>query len=72
MLHSTTPPTTPPPTTTPTPPPTTPTTTTTTTGCAYLDISPNYSSSFNALGNTIGALAGLSSPLVVAALVSGY
>ena len=41
------------------------------TGCAFLDISPNYSSSLNTLGNTMGALAGLSSPIVVAALVSG-
>lgn len=40
-------------------------------GCAFLDISPNYSSSLNTLGNTMAALAGLASPIVVAALVSG-
>lgn len=35
-----------------------------------LDISPNYSSILNTVGNIIGAVAGLAGPLVVSALLS--
>jgi MFS family permease len=34
--------------------------------CAYSDVAPNYSSALNSIGNTIGALAGIVGPLVVA------
>lgn len=36
-------------------------------GCAYSDVSPNYSSSLNSVGNTIGAIAGIAGPLIVSA-----
>ena len=38
--------------------------------CSFLDISPNYSSSLNTLGNMSAAVAGLTSPIIVAVLVS--
>ncbi len=37
--------------------------------CAYLDVSPNYSSIMNTIGNSIGAVAGLTGPLVVSAFL---
>ncbi len=40
--------------------------------CAYSDLSPNYSSILNSIGNTIGAVAGIAGPLVVAALTEAY
>jgi MFS family permease len=35
-----------------------------------IDISPNYSSILNTVGNIVGSLAGLAGPLVVSALLS--
>jgi MFS family permease len=35
--------------------------------CAYLDVSPNFSSIMNTVGNTGGAVAGLTGPLIVSA-----
>lgn len=40
--------------------------------CAYLDVSPNYSSTLNAVGNCCGAIAGFVSPLVVAACTTTW
>ncbi len=40
--------------------------------CAYSDLSPNYSSILNSIGNTIGAVAGIAGPLVVAAFTEAY
>ena len=40
--------------------------------CAFLDVSPNYSCSLNSLANLIGALAGISAPLVVSAMVAAF
>lgn len=37
-------------------------------GCAYTDVAPNFSSSLNTIGNTLGAVAGIVGPLVVAFL----
>jgi MFS family permease len=34
--------------------------------CAYSDVAPNFSSALNSVGNTIGALAGIVGPLIVA------
>jgi len=36
-------------------------------GCAYTDAAPTYSSSLNSLGNTMGAMAGILGPIIVAA-----
>lgn len=36
-------------------------------GCAYTDIAPLYSSSLNSLGNTVGSIAGIVGPIIVAA-----
>jgi MFS family permease len=41
-------------------------------GCAYSDVAPNYSSSLNSIGNTIGSIAGIVGPIVVAAFISDY
>lgn len=41
-------------------------------GCAYLEISPTFSSSLNTVGNTLSSIAGVAGPLVVSALVSNY
>lgn len=41
-------------------------------GCAYSDVAPNYSSSLNSIGNTIGAVAGIVGPIVVAAFIGDY
>ncbi len=38
--------------------------------CAYLDVSPKYSSIMNTIGNTFGAIAGLAGPLVVTAFTT--
>lgn len=38
--------------------------------CAFLDVSPRFSSTINTLGNTAGAVAGLLGPIVVSALVT--
>jgi MFS family permease len=40
--------------------------------CAYLDVSPNFSSIMNTIGNTCGAVAGLTGPLMVSALTSSF
>eukprot|EP01041_Mallomonas_annulata_P012105 gene12105-25395_t len=34
--------------------------------CAYLDVSPNYSTVLHAVGSTLGAIAGMSAPMIVA------
>jgi MFS transporter, ACS family, solute carrier family 17 (sodium-dependent inorganic phosphate cotransporter), other len=39
-------------------------------GCAYSDVAPNYSSALNSVGNTIGSVAGIVGPLVVAAFTA--
>jgi MFS family permease len=41
-------------------------------GCAYLDISPKYSSLLNTIGNTLGALAGIAGPIVVSFCVTAF
>ena len=41
-------------------------------GCAYSDVAPNYSSALNSVGNTIGSIAGIVGPIVVAALTEAY
>lgn len=38
--------------------------------CAFLDITPNYSTALNSLANMAGAVAGIVSPLVVAGFTS--
>lgn len=38
--------------------------------CAFLDISPRYSSTINTIGNTVGAVSGLLAPIIVSALVT--
>lgn len=38
--------------------------------CAFLDISPRYSSTINTIGNTVGAISGLLAPIIVSALVT--
>lgn len=40
--------------------------------CAYSDCAPNFSSAFNSIGNTIGAIAGIVGPLIVAELTSDF
>lgn len=40
--------------------------------CAFLDVTPNYSCSLNSLANLIGAIAGISAPLVVSVMVSAF
>lgn len=35
-------------------------------GCVWTDIAPNYSSSLNSVGNTVGAIAGILGPIIVA------
>lgn len=40
--------------------------------CAYLEVSPRYSSLFNTIHNTAGAVAGILGPVIVAALTSAY
>ena len=40
--------------------------------CAYSDVAPNYSSALNSIGNTIGAIAGIVGPLVVAEFTTEY
>lgn len=40
-------------------------------GCSYSDVSPNYSGTLNACGNTLAAIAGIVGPLVVSAFISG-
>jgi MFS family permease len=41
-------------------------------GCAYSDVAPNYSSALNSVGNTIGSIAGIVGPIVVAAFTEAY
>ena len=41
-------------------------------GCAWTDIAPLYSSSLNSLGNTVGAMAGIVGPIIVAAFVDTW
>jgi MFS transporter, ACS family, solute carrier family 17 (sodium-dependent inorganic phosphate cotransporter), other len=41
-------------------------------GCAYSDVAPNYSSTLNSIGNTIGAIAGIVGPIAVAAFIETY
>ena len=38
--------------------------------CAFLDVSPNYSSIINTIGSTFGSVAGLAGPLVVTAFTT--
>ncbi len=40
--------------------------------CAYTDVAPSFSSSFNSLGNTMGALAGLCGPMIVGYLTTRW
>jgi hypothetical protein len=40
--------------------------------CAYLDVSPNFSSIMNTVGNTCGAVAGLTGPIMVSALTHSF
>lgn len=40
--------------------------------CAYLDVSPNFSSVLNTVGNTFAAIAGIVGPLVVSLFISSY
>lgn len=40
--------------------------------CAFLDVSPNYSSTLNTIANLFGALSGVLSPLVVSWLTDRY
>ena len=41
-------------------------------GCAYLDVSPYYSARYNTVGNALGAVGGIASPLVVSSLLTYY
>jgi MFS family permease len=41
-------------------------------GCAYSDVAPNYSSALNSVGNTIGSLAGIVGPIVVAQFTTTF
>lgn len=41
-------------------------------GCAFSDVAPNYSSALNSVGNTIGAVAGIVGPLVVAQFTTSF
>eukprot|EP00601_Ochromonadales_sp_CCMP2298_P008990 CAMPEP_0173197612 /NCGR_PEP_ID=MMETSP1141-20130122/16258_1 /TAXON_ID=483371 /ORGANISM="non described non described, Strain CCMP2298" /LENGTH=548 /DNA_ID=CAMNT_0014122373 /DNA_START=228 /DNA_END=1874 /DNA_ORIENTATION=+ len=41
-------------------------------GCSWTDIAPLYSSSLNSLGNTVGAVAGILGPLIVAACTEAF
>jgi MFS family permease len=38
--------------------------------CAFLDISPRFSSTINTIGNTVGAIAGLLGPILVSGLTT--
>jgi MFS family permease len=38
--------------------------------CAFLDVSPRFSSTINTIGNTAGAVSGLLAPIIVSALVT--
>jgi MFS family permease len=38
--------------------------------CAFLDVSPRFSSTINTIGNTAGAISGLLAPIIVSALVT--
>ena len=38
--------------------------------CAFLDISPRFSSTINTIGNTVGAISGLLAPIIVSALIT--
>jgi MFS family permease len=40
--------------------------------CAYSDVAPNYSSALNSIGNTIGAIAGIVGPIVVAEFTTKF
>jgi MFS family permease len=40
--------------------------------CSYSDVAPNFSSALNSVGNSIGAVAGIVGPLVVAAFTDSY
>jgi MFS family permease len=40
--------------------------------CAYLEVSPRYSTLFNTIHNTAGAVAGILGPIIVAALTSAF
>ena len=39
-------------------------------GCAYLDLAPRFSGTYNACGNTVQSVAGICGPLVVASLLT--
>lgn len=41
-------------------------------GCAYTDVAPFFSSPLNSLGNTIGAVAGICGPIVVASFITQF
>jgi MFS family permease len=41
-------------------------------GCVYLEISPRYSSIMNTIGNTLGAMAGIVGPIVVALFIDTW
>jgi MFS family permease len=38
--------------------------------CAYSDVAPNFSSALNSIGNTIGAVAGIVGPILIAMLTT--
>ena len=40
--------------------------------CAFLDVSPNYSSTLNTIANVFGSIAGIASPLVVSIFTTAY
>jgi hypothetical protein len=40
--------------------------------CCYLEVAPNFSSMLNTVGNTVGAIAGLTGPLVVGVLTTSF
>ena len=41
-------------------------------GCVWTDIAPNYSSSLNSLGNTMGSVAGILGPIIVSACIETW
>ena len=41
-------------------------------GCAYLDVSPYYSARYNTVGNAVGAVGGIVSPVIVSILLTAF
>lgn len=40
--------------------------------CCYLEVAPNFSSVINTIGNTVGAVAGVTGPLLVGILTTSF